>query len=159
MGQHLVDVHDHLRAELDRLHDLLDQVKAGAISASDARGALNEMTMRQNNWALGAYCAQYCSLLTQHHSLEDQAVFPHLRNSDAALTPVVDRLEQEHLVIHDVVLRLDRALVAHLHDPSDFDRLRDALGLLTDTLLSHLAYEEQQLVEPLARFGFFPGQL
>jgi hypothetical protein len=57
VGQHLVDVHDHLRAELNRLHDLLDQVKDGAVSAADARGALNEMTMRQNNWELGAYCA------------------------------------------------------------------------------------------------------
>ena len=28
----------------------------------------------------------------------------------------------------------------------------------TDALLSHLAYEEQELVEPLARLGFYPGQ-
>ena len=33
------------------------------------------------------------------------------------------------------------------------------MNVLTDTLLSHLAYEEQQLVEPLARLGFYPGQL
>jgi hypothetical protein len=34
------------------------------------------------------------------------------------------------------------------------DGLREALDLLTDTLLSHLSYEEHQLVEPLARLGF-----
>jgi hypothetical protein len=33
------------------------------------------------------------------------------------------------------------------------------MDLLTDALLSHLAYEEQQIVEPLARFGFYPGQV
>jgi hypothetical protein len=34
-----------------------------------------------------------------------------------------------------------------------------ALDLLSDTLLSHLAYEERELVEPLARLGFYPDQL
>jgi hypothetical protein len=31
--------------------------------------------------------------------------------------------------------------------------------VLTDNLLSHLAYEEAQLVEPLARHGFYSGQV
>ncbi len=41
----------------------------------------------------------------------------------------------------------------------DFEPLQRALDLLTDALLSHLSYEEYELVEPLARVGFFPGQL
>lgn len=159
VGHHLVEVHDHLRAELRRLQDLFAQVKDGAVSSADARGALNEMTMRQHNWALGAYCAQYCTLLTGHHSLEDQAVFPHLRSSQATLAPVIDRLEQEHLVIHEIVLALDRALVEHLNDGSTFELPQEALDRLSEALLSHLSYEEQQLVEPLGRFGFYPGQV
>ena len=31
--------------------------------------------------------------------------------------------------------------------------------ILSDTLISHLAYEEHELVEPLARLGFYEGQL
>jgi hypothetical protein len=31
--------------------------------------------------------------------------------------------------------------------------LRSAVDLLTDTLLSHLSYEEGELVEPLGRLG------
>ena len=31
--------------------------------------------------------------------------------------------------------------------------------MLTDTLLSHLSYEEHELVEPLARVGFYENQL
>jgi len=31
--------------------------------------------------------------------------------------------------------------------------LRAAVDLLSDTLLSHLAWEERELVEPLARLG------
>jgi hypothetical protein len=33
------------------------------------------------------------------------------------------------------------------------------IDFLTDALLSHLAYEEQERVEPLARLGFYPGQV
>ncbi|WP_345526195.1 hypothetical protein [Nocardioides endophyticus] len=33
-------------------------------------------------------------------------------------------------------------------------RLREAVDLLSDTMASHLSYEETQLVEPLARYGF-----
>ena len=158
VGRHLVDVHDHLRAELARLQDLLRQVTAGTLPAGEARGALNRMTMRQHHWALGAYCAAYCAALTQHHTLEDRAVFPHLRTVDAGLAPVVDRLEQEHEVIHGVLEALDRALVAYLEagDPASLDA---AMELLAGALLSHLAYEERELVEPLSRYGFYPGQI
>jgi hemerythrin-like domain-containing protein len=120
---------------------------------------LNEMTMRQNNWTLGAYCAAYCSMITQHHGLEDRAVFPHLRRADPGLVPVIDRLEQEHVIIHEVVEDVDRALVRLVGKPDDFTELTEAVDALTGTLQSHLAYEEQQITEPLSRFGFFPGQV
>ncbi|RLQ01824.1 LLM class flavin-dependent oxidoreductase [Micromonospora sp. BL1] len=158
-GQHLVDVHDHLRQELAQVRDLLEQVKQGSVTPGRARAALNEMTMRQNNWTLGAYCAAYCTMVTQHHGLEDASIFPHLRRSEAGLAAVLDRLEEEHVVIHGVVESVDRALVELVRRPGDFTGLQEAVDLLTDTLLSHLSYEEHQIVEPLARHGFFPGQL
>jgi hypothetical protein len=43
--------------------------------------------------------------------------------------------------------------------PGDHQELSEAVDLLTDTLLSHLAYEEQELVEPLARHGFSASRL
>jgi alkanesulfonate monooxygenase SsuD/methylene tetrahydromethanopterin reductase-like flavin-dependent oxidoreductase (luciferase family) len=159
VGAHLVEVHDHLRAELSQLRGVIRQVEQGTVTAAQARGFLNELTLRQNNWALGAYCASYCRLVTEHHRIEDRAVFPHLRDSDADLVPVVDRLEQEHVVIHGVVEAVDRALVAALGDRKDFTGLQSAVDLLTDTLLSHLAYEEQQIIEPIARYGFYAGQV
>jgi hemerythrin-like domain-containing protein len=159
VGQHLIDVHDMLRRELEELRKLVGQVRDGALSAGDARSALNEMAMRQNDWTLGAFCARYCSTVAQHHGLEDEAIFPHLASSDATLTPVIDRLAAEHLVIHDAIEGVDRALVAHINDRDDFAPLQRALDLLTDTLLSHLSYEEHELVEPLARLGFYAGQL
>ena len=159
VGRHLTDVHDHLRHELHQVRELLEQVKRGRVTAGAARAVLNDMTMRQNNWTLGAYCAAYCSMITQHHGLEDRAVFPHLRRAEPGLVPVIDRLEQEHVIIHEVVEGVDRALVRLVASPDDFTELQKAVDALTEALRSHLAYEEQQITEPLSRFGFFPGQV
>jgi len=159
VGRHLAEVHDHLRQELGQIRDLLEQVKQGSMSAGAARAALNQMTLRQNNWTLGAYCAAYCSMITQHHGLEDRAIFPHLRRADPGLVPVIDRLEQEHVIIHEVVEGVDRALVRLVARPDDFTELQEAIDTLTDALVSHLAYEEEQITEPLSRFGFFAGQV
>ncbi|MGW5671678.1 LLM class flavin-dependent oxidoreductase [Micromonospora sp. NPDC003776] len=158
-GQHLVDVHDHLRQELHQVRDLLEQVRRGTVSPGAARAALHEMTMRQNNWTLGAYCAAYCTVVAQHHGLEDNSIFPHLRRSDGGLGPVLDRLAEEHVVIHEVVEGVDRALVNLIRQPGDFTELQEAVDLLTDTLLSHLSWEERVIVEPLARYGFYAGQV
>ncbi|AYY12329.1 LLM class flavin-dependent oxidoreductase [Actinobacteria bacterium YIM 96077] len=154
-GQHLVDVHDHLRSELQRLRELVDQVEAGSMDAGTARSQLNTMTMRQNNWTLGTFCESYCRVVTHHHMLEDQAVFPRLRHGDARLAPVLDRLQEEHVVIHGIVERVDRALVGLVRGDHGIEEVRSVVDLLTDTLLSHLSYEERELVEPLARLGFW----
>lgn len=152
-GQHLIDVHDHLRAELEQIRDLVEQVAAGSLGVGAARSHINTMTMRQNNWTLGTYCESYCRLVTTHHSLEDASLFPHIRRADPALVPVVDRLQEEHHIIHDVLEGVDKALVALVDGSGTIDGLRAAVDLLDDTLLSHLSYEERELVEPLARLG------
>ena len=111
------------------------------------------MTIRQNKWTLGTYCESYCRVVTTHHTIEDQSMFPHLRAADPRLAPVVDRLEEEHHAIHDVLEGVDRALVGFVAVPDGMADLRAAVDLLSDTLLSHLSYEERELVEPLARLG------
>jgi hypothetical protein len=161
-GQHLVDIHDGLRAELERLRELIEQVEQaagpadqGAAQVEHARSLINTMAMRQNNWTLGAFCESYCRILTGHHGLEDRSVFPHLRRSEPRLAPVLDRLQEEHEVIAGVLDRVDRALVAMVTRADGRAELRRAVDLLSDTLLSHLSYEERELVEPLARFGYY----
>jgi hemerythrin-like domain-containing protein len=79
--------------------------------------------------------------------------------SDSTLAPVIDRLADEHLVIHDAIQAVDRSLVKHMNHPDDFEPIQEAIDFLTDALLSHLSYEEFEIVEPLARLGFYPGQV
>lgn len=159
VGQHLIDVHDMLRRELEQLRDIVTQVRDGRRNAASAREEINQLTLRQNDWVLGAYCANYCQVVASHHSLEDTAVFPHLRRQDGELEPVLDRLAEEHVAIHHLLGEVDAALVRHIEDPSGFTAVQDAVDLLTDALLSHLSYEEYELVEPLARLGFYPQQV
>ena len=152
--QHLIDVHNHLRSELARLRDLVEQVRDGRTSVGSARSAINRMTLRQNNWTLGAYCEQYCRVVTGHHSLEDASLFPHLRRVEGA-APVVDRLREEHEVIAELLDHLDRALVALVADEeAGTEQLQEVLDLVTDALLSHLSYEERELLHALAQGGF-----
>ena len=155
-GRHLIDVHDALRAELAQLRDLVGQVAAGTSNAAAVRSFITRMTIRQNNWTLGTFCETYCRTVTNHHTLEDRSVFPHLRRSDEGLGPVIDRLEEEHEQIADLLERIDSALVALVAAEEDgIGGVGRAMDLLTDALLSHFSYEERELVEPLARHGFY----
>ncbi len=160
-GQHLVDVHDGLRAELTQIRDVLAQVRQGHLTVGQARSTVNTMTVRQNNWTLGAYCEAYCRFVTGHHTLEDGGVFPHLRRSEPALGPVLDRLEKEHVTIHAVLEDFDRALVRLVTDDGTgragaaaLEEVQRVVDELSETLLDHLAFEEEQLVGPLDRHGF-----
>ena len=150
----LVAVHNMLRSELERLRDLIGQVRDGQIGAAQARNAINEMTMRQNNWTMGAYCESYCRVVTTHHSLEDAAVFPMLRSREPGLAPVLDRLQAEHVTIHKLLDEIDHALVRYINEPDNLTGLAAAVDVMSDALLTHLSYEESQLLDPLARHGF-----
>lgn len=65
-----------------------------------------------------------------------------------------------HLIeVHDYLCadlaRVRETLRQVAADPTDLGPVTDAVDQLTETLLSHFAYEERELVAPLARYGFF----
>jgi len=153
-GQHLIDVHDALRTELVQLREVIAQLELGGVDPQAARDHLARMTIRQNSWTVGTFCLQYCRALTGHHTLEDVSVFPHLRARAPELGPVLDCLFAEHEVIAASVDRIDEALVRFVDNPAALADVRQAVDAMTDALLSHLSYEEHELIEPLARVGF-----
>ena len=155
--RHLVEIHDHLRSELTRLHGLVEEVRRGVLTAAEARSEVHAMSLRQNNWTLGAYCQSYCGFVNGHHTLEDTSVFPHLRRAEPGAAPVLDRLSEEHIVIHHHLEDVDRVLVGLVQDADEaaLDAVEVSLQSLGDRLLSHLAYEERELRGPLARHGFY----
>jgi hemerythrin-like domain-containing protein len=152
----LVQIHNSLRAELQQMRDAVAAVCSGEHDAGFARSLINKMTMRQNYWSVGAFCAAYCRILTVHHTIEDQHMFTELRRGDDSLAPVLDRLSEEHEVIAELLDRVDVALVAMVGPaPSTTDAAESqaAVEALAEVLLSHLSYEEEELVAPLARLN------
>jgi iron-sulfur cluster repair protein YtfE (RIC family) len=159
VGRHLVDVHEHYRGELWELRALLEQVAQGITTAGQARNDLNQLAIRANNWAFGGICQRQCLALEEHHLTEDGSIFPHLRRREPSLAPVLDRLAAEHHVVGELLNDIDAALVHLAQHPTKLSPISEAVDLLTDTMLSHFAYEERELIAPLAQHGFFPGQV
>ena len=149
----LLQVHEHLRRELAQIREAAAAVAAGRLEPAEARSLINRMTMRQNYWTLGAFCAQYCRVVSIHHTIEDEHMFPSLGRAESSLGPVLERLHWEHEVIAEQLDRFDRALVGMMNDPGKVEEVQRVADELGDTLLSHLAYEEDELLGPLGRVG------
>ncbi|MPZ62774.1 MAG: LLM class flavin-dependent oxidoreductase [Propionibacteriales bacterium] len=152
-GSRLVLVHNSLRNEMRQLRDAVAEVAAGTSEAGAVRSMIDRLTLRQNFWTLGSFCASYCRILTTHHTIEDEAMFPALAAQQESLAPVVERLQHEHEVIAEVLVDLDAALVALMEDDTKLADVQDQVALLDLLLNSHLDYEEEELVEPLDRLN------
>ena len=151
--QLLVQVHDHLRAELAELREALVQVERGLRDAAEIPSLLARLATRQNQCSVGSFCAGYCRLVTIHHALEDRRLFPDLRRADGALDAVLGRLELEHEQISGLLAAVDDALDAMLADRTQVAPVRGAVDRLAELLLSHLGYEEEELLGPIGRHG------
>ena len=158
--QLLAQVHAHLRSELARIVEALDELAASGAEVGsvdqdqvvgDVRAFLQRLASRQDRFSLGAFCAAYCRTVATHHAIEDHRMFPDMAAAEPALSPVIDRLQAEHLVIAGLLERLDLTLVAMVSAGTGLDDLRAAAARLSRVLLSHLAYEEEQLLGPLGR--------
>lgn len=147
----LLGVHAHLRQELAQIREAAAAVAGGRLDPAAARSLMNRLTLRQNYWTLGSFCAQYCRVVSLHHTIEDQQLFPGLWREQESLAPVLERLGWEHEVIAAVLDRFDRALVAMINDAERIAEVRHVADELHDALLSHLAYEEDELLGPLGR--------
>ena len=152
-AQTLLAVHEHLRQELDQLREVMAQVAAGRTSAAAARSHLHQMTMRQNYWTFGAFCAAYCRVVTVHHAIEDAHLFRDLRRADPSLDPVLTRLSGEHEAIATLITEVDAALVAMIEDDTRLEDATTAVDRLAGALLPHLQVEEDHLLAPITNLG------
>src|SRR4051812_49209041 len=80
--QLLRSVHAHLREELQQIRDVVTQIVDGETDVDAARHIINRLSLRQNYWTLGSFCAAYCRVVAIHHTIEDQTMFPGLAAHD-----------------------------------------------------------------------------
>ena len=85
----------------------MEQVEAGEQSAATLLEAISSLQMTANYRLFGNLCGRECQMLTLHHTIEDHSIFPVLRQGSDGLKKVVDRLSQEHLIIHQLLEALE----------------------------------------------------
>ena len=154
-GQHLKMIHDHLRQNMEVLGRLIERASTGAVSPEQVDAETSGLLMVSNFRRFGNLCGQYCQFVDTHHSIEDYAIFPALAEQGAAFKAIADRLRAEHVVVHELLLRLVDALNALATEPTPehFEDAKTVYRTLERILLSHLGYEEDAMGDALGYFG------
>lgn len=154
-GEHLKEVHDHLRQNMQSIRVLIDRARDGLATREDVARETSELTMVSNFRRFGNLCGQHCQVVNTHHSLEDAYVFPAIANISDGYRAVAERLQAEHVVVHELLERQIETLNAMVEAPSA-ERFADAVEVfeaLERVLLSHLGYEEDQIGDALGYYG------
>ena len=82
-------------------------------------------------------------------------IYPQLEQQNIqTLRRVVDRLKQEHLIVHELITRLENAAQTLVQNPDEqnFTLTKAIFAQLHNVVISHFGYEETELREALGRF-------
>lgn len=154
-GRHLKMVHDHLRHNMAAIGELIEAASAGAVTLEEVEAQTADLAILDNYRRFGNLCGQHCTIVNTHHSIEDYAIFPELGKQSEAFRKVAERLQAEHVVVHELLVRQIDALNALAREPSSsrFEDAREVYEALGRVLLSHLGYEEEEIGDALGYFG------
>jgi uncharacterized membrane protein YccC len=153
-GQHLKMIHDHLRENMRVLGTLIERASTGSVTQEQIEAETGSLAMVTNYRRFGNLCGQHCQIVNTHHSIEDYAIFPALAEQGEAFRRIADRLRAEHVVVHELLVRLVDALNALAREPGE-DNFAATLTIyraLERVLLSHLGYEEDAMGDALGYF-------
>ncbi|MBB4173232.1 hemerythrin domain-containing protein [Sulfitobacter noctilucicola] len=155
-GRHLAAIHRHYLGDLARIKEVLQRVEAGDAPPAELAHIVIDAEMTKNLRAVGTICGQECGVLKMHHDIEEQSIFPLLHNRGTSqIKIIVERLQTEHLVVHELLERLGTAAQQLSNEPSD-DAFQDTTAIFDQLLAvvkSHFKYEETTLEEALGVFG------
>ncbi|ASW56111.1 hemerythrin domain-containing protein [Plantactinospora sp. KBS50] len=154
-GRQLIEIHDRLRAELDRLMAAVDREFGGLPEGSatpDEPAPGGEPTGRYApRRELRAYCLGFCAAVTRHHTGEDGGAFVALAERFPGLRPVLAELAADHVLVADALTRVAGLLddLPAAPDRATARRVRADLAGLAALLESHFSYEERKLTAAL----------
>jgi hypothetical protein len=151
--QELLWVHGMIRQDLETVRELAERV-ANGLPADELGSELRSLKANGPLWALKVNCLHYCRFVHGHHRLEDASLFPSLREAEPDLVPIVDRLEGDHRLVAEQLDELEAAAAALGEDGRE--RVVEALNVLGEHLLAHLALEEESIGPALRRMDRHP---
>jgi Hemerythrin HHE cation binding domain len=157
MYELLLLVHAKIRRDLERVEGLAVKAADG-LPAAELRQELHELKRDSMLWRLQVDCLRYCRFVHAHHNAEDGHFFPELRETNAELGPVIDRLEGDHRRVSDDLDAVEAAAVALSDDegPDTRRRVVEGLRALGENLLEHLEYEELSIRSTVLRVAESP---
>jgi hypothetical protein len=150
--EELLWIHSMIRRDLATVRrlaaDVVTSMPALALSAE-----IKDLKRDGKLWQLKVGCLRYCRFVHSHHNLEDAAFFPALRAFNPVLGPVVDKLEDDHRKVSELLDAVEEGSDVLTKIDSDAVRqsLADTLSVLADRLLEHLDYEEKNAGPTLRR--------
>lgn len=156
-GRHLAAIHRHYLMDIAKIAAVMERIAAKDAPPAELEHIVLSMDMAENLRAFGNLCGQECQILTMHHNIEQQSMFPQLEQVGLpGLSAVVARLREEHEVVHELINRLAQAaqnLTRTGADP-EFEMASATFKQLRDVVKSHFKYEETELE---AAIGFYLG--
>lgn len=158
-GRRLAMIHAmHLR-DLSEVRRIMDLIEAGEQKLAELGSAVSNMKMIEAYRLFGNLCGRECQVLTLHHTIEDHDIFPALRKQGSeGLRKVVDRLVEEHGIIHQLLEELQSRSVEAIEQPESesFAKLKATFVMLDRMVRSHFRYEETELEQAL---GYYDVQV
>lgn len=154
-GRQLAAIHRGHLWQLARIGKVMERIQAGDSPPEDLAEIVLSLDMSQNFRAFGTLCGQECQMLTFHHDIEQQSMFPRLEaTGNTALQAVVARLRAEHEVVHELLNRLERAAMALMHDANEenFANAAAIFQQLKTVITSHFGYEEKEIEEAIGLY-------
>ena len=154
-GAHLAAIHRMHLQDMNRMGAFLEHLKQGKMTPAEFSNRVKDTELSKNMKMFGTLCGRECQVLNFHHDAEEQMIFPELeRQNIGALSRVVERLRQEHLVVHELLRRLDDAADKLLQNTStgNFDEITQVFEQLHKVVKSHFGYEETELRDALGKY-------
>ena len=151
-GRRLSLFHRFHLQQMAAIRQALAALERGAGDAAALAEAVSNMEMIENYRRVGTpTAAMNASSSPCTTPSRIRKFFPRLRNQSAGLRAVIDRLSQEHEIVHTLLERLEQAAMALSDTPSPeaLADLRTIFDALHKVVASHFGYEEEELAEAL----------
>ena len=158
-GQQLAAIHSHYLREMGQIGAVLARIEAGDTPPEHLKQIILSLDMAENFRAFGSLCGRECQILKFHHDIESTDMFPRIEAAGGGrFREIVAKLKAEHEVVHELIMRLDRAADALAADPSEANFVRAAATFrkLEEVVRSHFGYEETELAEAI---GYYLGSI
>ncbi|MFL5734746.1 MAG: hemerythrin domain-containing protein [Chloroflexia bacterium] len=148
-------VHGIIRENLEAILQVAEDITNGA-PAGEVQARLDDLASTSVIWRLRVDCMRYCYLVHAHHHGEDALFFPFLCAANPALRAVTDKLQADHIAVSDYLDKVQALSARIANEEQARGELAAALRELSDHLLTHLDYEEENLAPTLRRLKEHP---